>query len=64
MQPPGSPGFPPPGSPAAPQGAPHSAPPFSEPTQVVPQQPADERTAKIDEPRPGFGPAEPDPPRS
>lgn len=43
---------------------PHSAPPFSEPTQVVAQHPADDRTEKIDEPRPGFGPAEPDPPRS
>jgi hypothetical protein len=69
MQPPGSPAYPP-GSPAAPpsappsQGAPGSALPFSEPTQAVPRQPADDRTEKIDESRPGFGPAEPDPPRS
>jgi hypothetical protein len=53
--------------PIQPPGVPHdnpSAPPFSEPTQVVPQQPADDRTEKLDEHRPGFGPAEPDPPRS
>jgi len=61
LPPHGSPAFAPPGSPAA---GPASAPPFSEPTQVVPQQPADDRTEKFDEPRPGFGPAEPDPPRS
>jgi hypothetical protein len=65
MHPHGSPPFQPPGSPAAPQNEPPSAPPpFSEPTQVVPQQPAEERTEKLDEPRPGFGAAEPDPPRS
>jgi hypothetical protein len=73
MDPHGGPAFPPPGSPvaaphnappSAPQSAPQSAPPFSEPTQVVPQQPADDRTEKLDEQRPGFGPAEPDPPRS
>jgi hypothetical protein len=52
-----------PAVPLQPHGSP-AAPPFSEPTQVVPQQPADDRTDKLDEPRPGFGPAEPDPPRS
>jgi hypothetical protein len=53
-----------PAMPIQPPGAPHggpSAPPYSEPTQVVPQQ---DRTEKIDESRPGFGPAEPDPPRN
>jgi hypothetical protein len=46
-------------------GAPAAAPPFSEPTQAVPQHPpADDRTEKLDEPRPGFGPADPDPPRT
>jgi hypothetical protein len=49
---------------------PTSDAPFSEPTQVVPQHHGDDRTGnedrteKIDEPRAGFGPAEPDPPRS
>jgi hypothetical protein len=38
--------------------------PGSEPTQVVPPEAGDDRTEKLDEPRPGFGPAEPDPPRS
>ena len=52
-----------PAMPIQPHGSP-SAAAFSEPTQVVPQQPADDRTEKLDEPRPGFGPAEPDPPRS
>ena len=59
--------IPPHGGPAYPAGspsAPQSSPPFSEPTQVVPQQPADDRTEKIDDPRPGFGPADSDPPRS
>jgi hypothetical protein len=52
-----------PAVPMQPSGSP-SAPPFSEPTQAVPRHPGDDRTEKIDEPRPGFGPAEPDPPRS
>jgi hypothetical protein len=51
-------------------GAPASAPPFSEPTQVVPQHqppppdPEDDRTQKLDDRRPGFGPADPDHPRN
>ncbi|WP_433375000.1 hypothetical protein ACQPZX_05070 [Actinoplanes sp. CA-142083] len=51
--------------PAAPAGAtyPASAPP-AEPTQVVPQsQETDDRTQKLGEERPGFGPADQDPPR-
>jgi hypothetical protein len=64
-------GQPAPGWPAP--GAPASAPPFSEPTQVVPQQhssvpepdaPVDDRTQKLDDNRPGFGPADPDQPRN
>jgi len=51
---------------------PASAPPFSEPTQVVPQQPVapepdvpgDDRTQKLDDSRPGFGPADPEQPRN
>lgn len=76
MQPHSAPTYPVPVSGQPMSGAPASAPPappFSEPTQVVPQQhpaapeqggPADDRTQKLDEPRPGFGPAEPDPPRN
>ena len=39
---------------------------FSEPTQVVPQaeQPAADHTQKLDEDRPGFGPADQGPPRT
>jgi hypothetical protein len=71
--PPGSPAAPAPAPAPAQFSAPQSAPPylappqstpFSEPTQAVPQQPPADRTEKIDEPRPGFGPAEPDAPRS
>ena len=52
----------PPG-PFAPQpGTPQQ--PHYDPTQVVPQHdPASDRTAKFDETRPGFGPADQDPPR-
>jgi hypothetical protein len=67
MQQHGAPTYPAPVSAQPASGVPASAPPFSEPTQVVPQhpgEPADDRTQKLDEPRPGFGPAEPDPPRN
>jgi hypothetical protein len=51
------PGTPPPGNPQPPQ-------PHYDPTQVVPQHdPASDRTEKFDETRPGFGPADQDPPR-
>ncbi|MFI5890806.1 hypothetical protein ACIA5D_11890 [Actinoplanes sp. NPDC051513] len=35
----------------------------AEPTQVVPQQETDDRTQKLGDERPGFGPADQDPPR-
>ncbi|MEU4243220.1 hypothetical protein [Actinoplanes sp. NPDC026619] len=60
-----------PAAPPAPT-APFTPPPpaetnsFSEPTQVVPRTeagPVDDRTEKISDDRPGFGPADQDPPR-
>ncbi|GIE28876.1 hypothetical protein Ait01nite_019210 [Actinoplanes italicus] len=57
---------PPPGWGATPPPPPSSAPPavpFAEPTQPVPPPPAD-RTEVLPEDRPGFGPADQDPPRS
>ncbi|MCU7725370.1 hypothetical protein ODJ79_16715 [Actinoplanes sp. KI2] len=38
-------------------------PPVAEPTQVVPPVPTDDRTQKLSDERPGFGPAADDPPR-
>ncbi|MEU4624231.1 hypothetical protein AB0G04_30175 [Actinoplanes sp. NPDC023801] len=51
--------------PATPYSAPPAAPavPFAEPTQPVPPPPAD-RTEVLPQDRPGFGPADQDPPRS
>ena len=76
---PAMPLLPPAGPPASAYPAPVSAQPasgapapatfgdgaFNEPTQVVrqPEQPADDHTRKLDEDRPGFGPADQDPPR-
>lgn len=55
-------GNPPPSSGAPAPGAQVSpATPFSEPTQIVPK--AEDRTEKLPEDRPGFGPAGQDPPR-
>lgn len=67
---PPAPAFPAPVSAQPASGAPAAAPygegAFSEPTQVVPQQepPASDKTQLLDENRPGFGPADQDPPRS
>ncbi len=61
----GPPAQSPPG-PFAPHPAPTTAfPNFSEPTQAVPRTPppADDRTEKLGDDRPGFGPADEDPPR-
>ncbi|MBG0563135.1 DUF1206 domain-containing protein [Actinoplanes aureus] len=55
---------PPVGNPPPSSGAPASGvpvPPFSEPTQVVPK--AEDLTEKLPDNRPGFGPADEDPPR-
>jgi hypothetical protein len=64
---PAAPPYPVPVSAQPASGAPASAPPFSEPTQAVPRhqpsEPGDDRTQKLDETRPGFGPADPDQPR-
>ncbi|MET0425028.1 MAG: hypothetical protein ABW046_14180 [Actinoplanes sp.] len=65
---PPQPGFPPAASQSGPPAAPQSAPPFSEPTQVVPQRPEQpaqdpDRTTHLGDNRPGFGPADQDPPR-
>jgi hypothetical protein len=51
--------------PAHPTSAPPAPPAFSEPTQVVPRSEptGDERTEKISDERPGFGPAGDDSPR-
>ncbi|MFF5084099.1 hypothetical protein ACFY36_44205 [Actinoplanes sp. NPDC000266] len=69
-------GFPPPSPASAPPAPPAASSPFSEPTQVVPPTPAppapaapaapapgEDRTEKIPDDRPGFGPADQDPPR-
>ncbi|BCY05820.1 hypothetical protein [Actinoplanes sp. L3-i22] len=55
-------GFP---APSTPFGAPAPAAPFADPTQVVPRaEPAPiDRTSKLPDDRPGFGPADSDPPR-
>jgi hypothetical protein len=54
------------GQPGGPSGADEpAAPPFSEPTHMMPRyQHDDDRTRPVDDNRPGFGPAEPDPPRN
>jgi hypothetical protein len=66
---PGSPAGPPPG-PYAPGQAPSSYPAhppqpgaFADPTQVVPVERHDDRTEVVRDERPGFGPADEDPPR-
>ncbi|MEV6299523.1 hypothetical protein AB0M02_08970 [Actinoplanes sp. NPDC051861] len=51
----------PPTSGAPAPGAQVSGAPFSDPTQVVPQP--EDRTTKLPDDRPGFGPADQDPPR-
>ncbi|MFI1990067.1 hypothetical protein [Actinoplanes sp. NPDC020271] len=54
-----------PPAPAAPAAFPVQPAPFAEPTQVVPRdEPAPiDRTSKLPDERPGFGPADSDPPR-